>query len=184
VLPLVQLGRDLRRRRAAAEMTQAELAEEAQVSQSLVAKLERGRLNPSYESVRRLLEALERAERRGEPRVADVMRKDPVVAEPGERLAAALERMKRRGYSQLPVVERGAPIGSLSERILLDLLEAGASLEQARREPVRNVMGPGFPTVGPEAPRRAAVELLRDHDAVLVVEGGRLVGVVTKSDLW
>ena len=112
------------------------------------------------------------------------MRRDPVVAEPGERLGTALERMKRRGYSQLPVVEAGMPVGSISERLVLDRLEAGASLDAIRHETVRRLMGPGFPTVDPATPRRVLVDLLRAQDAVLVVQAGRLQGLVAKSDLW
>ena len=36
----------------------------------------------------------------------------------------------------------------------------------------------------PATRRRTLVELLRDHEAVLVVREGRMVGVITKSDLW
>ena len=184
VLPLPDVARQVRRRRALAALTQAELAQDAGVSQSLVAKLERGRLNPSYETVRRIVAALDERERREEPRASELMRQSPVAAEPQERLGTALDRMKRGGYSQLPVVDKGTPVGSLSERILLDRLESGEPMEQIRRRDVQSVMGPSFPMVDPAAPRRVLVELLRDNDAVLVVRRGRLVGVVTKSDLW
>ena len=184
MLALQELVRQLRRRRAVAGLTQQQLASSAGVSQSLVAKLERGRLNPSYETVRLLIMALEERERGDDADAAALMRAQPVAAAPGEKLGIALERMKRGGYSQLPVVDDGTPVGSLSEGDILARLEQGETMEAIRRRPVREVMGASFPTVDPATPRRVLVELLRDNDAVLVVRQGRLAGVVTKSDLW
>ncbi len=184
MLPLPDLAIQLRRRRAVAGLTQAQLAGAARVSQSLVAKLERGRLNPSYETVRLLVTALEERERGDDADAAALMRPQPVAASPGEKVGGVLERMKRGGYSQLPVVDDGTPVGSIAERHVLEQLEQGQTLEALRRRPVRELMGASFPTVDAATPRRVLVELLRDHDAVLVVRQGRLVGVVTKSDLW
>jgi predicted transcriptional regulator len=184
VLPLDDLVRQVRVRRIQLGITQADLGRAAGTSQSLVTKLERGRLSPSYEAVRRIVEALERREQAEEETAGDLAHPEPVFAEPGEPLGRALERMKAHGFSQLPVVERGQPVGSVSESVVLERIEQGADLAALKRQPVRHAMGPGFPTVEPGTRRRTVVELLRDHDAVLVVREGRLVGVVTKSDLW
>jgi predicted transcriptional regulator len=184
VLPLKDLVPHVRMRRLQLGLTQAELARDAKTSQSLIAKLERGRLSPSYEMVRRILEALDRHSHKTEVTAGDLVKAEPVFAEPSELLGKALERMKSHGFSQLPVVERGQPIGAVSESEILERIERGADLEGLKRQPVRLAMGPSFPTVEPSTRRRTLVELLRDHDAVLVVREGRLTGVLTKSDLW
>lgn len=184
MLPLPDVVRQVRRARLGLGLTQADLARESKTSQSLVAKLEKGRLNPSYEVVRRILEALDRLAASDDETAADLMHGEPVFAEPAEPLGRALERMKANGYSQLPVVDRGQPVGSLSESAILERIERGAELEALKRQPVRLTMRPSFPTVEPGTRRRIVVELLRDHEAVLVVREGRMVGVVTKSDLW
>ena len=184
MLPLPDVVRQVRRARITLGLTQAELAKASGTSQSLVAKLERGRLNPSYETVRRILESLERLAADDEGTAADLMHGSPVVADPAEPLGKALDRMKEKGFSQLPVVDRGQPVGSLSESAILDKIEQGADLDALKRQPVRFSMRPSFPTVEPRTRRRTLVELLRDHEAVLVVREGKLVGVVTKSDLW
>jgi predicted transcriptional regulator len=184
VLPLPDVIRQVRRQRLTLGLTQADLARESGASQSLVAKLEKGRLNPSYEVVRRILEALDRLAASDDETAGDLMHGEPVFAEPAEPLGKALERMKQRGFSQLPVVDRGQPVGSLSESAILDRIEKGADLESLKRQPVRLTMKASFPTVEPHTRRRTLVELLRDHEAVLVVREGRMIGVVTKSDLW
>ena len=183
VLPLGEVVRHVRRQRVLVGMTQAELARVSGTSQSLVAKLERGRLNPSYETVRAILEALDRAAVQHEETAADLMQTDPVWAEPDERLGDALSRMKAGSFSQLPVLSKGQPVGAVSESAVLVRVESGADLEAMKRQPVRHTMGPAFPTVDPGTRKRVLVELLREHPAVLVMQNGRLVGVVTKSDL-
>lgn len=164
-------------------MTQADLAKAAGTSQSLIAKLERGRLNPSYEVVRKLLDTLDRMASDEEPSAAQLMNKQLIVADPAENLGKALDRMKENGYSQLPVVDRGQPVGSISESTILGRINDGAQLDSLRRQPVRLSMQAGFPTVEPHTRKRTLVELLKDQDAVLVVKAGKLVGVVTRTDL-
>jgi predicted transcriptional regulator len=184
VLPLPDVIRQVRRQRITLGLTQAELAKASGASQSLVAKLEKGRLNPSYETVRRILEALDRLAASDESTAGQLMHGTPVFAEPAEPLGKALERMKEHGFSQLPVVDRGQPVGSLSESAILARIDQGADLDSLKRQPVRFTMQASFPTVEPDTRRRTLVELLRDHDAVLVVREGRMVGLITKSDLW
>ncbi len=185
VLPLKDLVRHMRQQRILLGLTQSQLAREANTSQSLVAKLENGRLNPSYETVRKLSETLDRLGRQEEPTATQLAQFAPVCANSDEPLADALARMKEHGYSQLPVIDNtGVPVGSLSERDLLKHLEAGARLQDIRQRPVAELMSGTFPTVAADTPRRTLVELLRGHDAVLVVKGGKLAGVVTRSDLW
>lgn len=184
MIPLEAMARQIRRQRIFLELTQGELARLAGTSQSLVAKLERGRVSPSYEVVRRLVEALDARAAKEEPDAKSLMQKRPVWIEPAEKVGKALERMKAHGFSQLPVVDLGSPVGSLSERMVLDRIEAGADLDALKRQPVKSVMGPSFPTVDPRTRKRTVVEILRDNDAVLVMDAGKLQGVVTKSDLW
>lgn len=184
MLPLAEVVHQVRRTRVQLDLTQADLAREAGTSQSLIAKLERNRLSPSYEVVRKVLDALERLSAADEACAQDLMNRKAVVADPAEALGKALARMKQNGFSQLPVVDHGQPVGSLSEAAVLQAIEAGSTLEELKRKPVRQVMGPSFPTVSPATRRKLLIELLRSNDAVLVVKEGRLAGVVTKPDLW
>lgn len=183
MLPLADVVRQIRRMRLQYDLTQADLAKAAGTSQSLIAKLERGRLNPSYEAVRKLLETLDRLGSEEEAAASDLMNAAPVFAEPLETVGKALDRMKKNGFSQMPVVDHGRPVGSLSESAILALIEQGSALEDVRRQSVRQVMRGGFPTVEPQTRKRTLVELLKDNDAVLVVREGKLVGLVTKTDV-
>lgn len=184
VLPLAALYGHVRRQRLLLDLTQTELAAEAGVSQSLIAKLERGRLNPSYESVRHILQALERHGRHQEATAADLMHADPLFCRPGEKVGAVLTRMKENGISQVPVLDRRRPVGQVTESGILGRIERGANIDDIRRMLVRDLMNTPMPMVASATRRAVLVEMLKDEPAVLVVEGGEVLGVVTKSDLW
>ena len=88
--------------------------------------------------------------------------------------------------SQVPVVKAEPPlvaaevVGSISERDLLDRAFTDTSVLE---RPVADVMGPPLPTVGCGESLDAAVEALETASAVLVLDSGHPVGIVTRSDL-
>lgn len=184
VLSLEELIRQIRLRRLALGLTQTELAKRAQTSQSLIAKLEQAKINPAYETVRLILGALNDASAVKDPTAGELMHKDLVSASSDETVAEVLARMKDHGFSQLPVLDGLHAVGALSERDLLHYLERGERVSEVKRRRVTQVMRGAFPTVDPTTSRRVIVELLREQDAVLVADGGKVVGLITKSDLW
>ena len=110
-----------------------------------------------------------------------------IVARTTESVGEAIERLQAYGVSQLPVSERpegdevAGLVGSINEKGLLD---------RAYRDPaivdrtVGEVMDPPLPLVDAAATLDEAFSLLSDAaSGLIVVRGGRPVGVVTKLDL-
>jgi cystathionine beta-synthase len=74
----------------------------------------------------------------------------------------------------------GEVAGSVSERELLSaVFEGRASLADA----VAQHMSPPLPLIGAGDQVSTAADVLRDADAVMVVEGGKPIGVITRHDL-
>ena len=70
--------------------------------------------------------------------------------------------------------------GSVSERDLLSaVFEGRANLSDA----VKTHMSAPFPLIGAGEPVSAATKSLGDTDAVMVVDDGKPVGVITRHDL-
>lgn len=128
----------------------------------------------------------------GERTVGDVLQAksgdlpDLVHTHPQETIRDAIDIMREYGVSQLPVVAAEPPVmlgevrGAVSERTLMDLLFAGdAQLSDA----IADHLGEGLPLIGRGEPVSAAREALHDEGAVLVVDGGRPIGVLTRFDL-
>lgn len=163
--------------RRQAGLTQAGLADKAGVSQSLVAKVESGKLEPGYAAVQRIFAALEEAKGGKEPQAGDVMRKNITSLHPGDSVRKAAAEMRRHAFSQLPVMEGGVVVGLVTESILLDALAAG------RAKVVKEVMAEAPPIVPRNASAGALAALLKLSPIVLVQEGGKVVGLVAKADL-
>jgi cystathionine beta-synthase len=127
-----------------------------------------------------------------QPTVGDVLRgksgalPDLVHTHPSETVRDAIGILREYGVSQMPVVGAEPPVmagevaGSVSERELLSaVFEGRAKLADA----VRLHMGPPLPMIGAGELVGAAAKALRDRDALMVVEGGKPVGVITRQDL-
>jgi predicted transcriptional regulator len=181
MLPSIE---EIARKRKTLGLTQKELAQKAGVSQSLIAKLEAGVLDPSYSNAKAILETLEGLERK-EGKTAEMVMKTPVFSvEEGEKIGKALSLMKGRGISQMPVVKRdGRIVGSVGEENILALVEKGYGISEMMKMGVKEWMGAGFPQVGPKTSHSTVVSLLKENRAVLVVEKGEILGIITKMDL-
>ena len=129
---------------------------------------------------------------RPEPTVGDVLRgksgelPDLVHTHPSETVRDAIGILREYGVSQMPVVGAEPPVmagevaGSVSERELLSaVFEGRAKLADA----VSEHMSPPLPLLGAGESASVAATALADADAVMVVEGGKPVGVITRHDL-
>ena len=175
-------------RRKALGLTQAELAARASVSRSFVAKLETGHLSPSYALMKALFEVLDslEEERRGVVglsgyRVGDVHASPVEYVDEGDSLRDVWVRMMETCFSQFPVVDLGDFTGSVTERdVNRTLMERDGDIGELV---VGEIMGPPFPTVDIDVPLNAVISLLGYRQAVLSIEGGKVVGIVTSSDV-
>ncbi|HSU75119.1 MAG TPA: CBS domain-containing protein, partial [Terrabacter sp.] len=109
-----------------------------------------------------------------------------VHTHPNETIRDAVQILREYGVSQMPVVKAEPPVmsgevaGSVSERALLEALFTGKA---HLADSVEKHMETGLPLVGAGSPVSAARKELEDSDAVLVVEDGKPIGVLTRADL-
>ncbi|KGM09657.1 cystathionine beta-synthase [Cellulomonas bogoriensis] len=128
----------------------------------------------------------------GAATVGDVLRSKSgdlpalVHTHPTETVHDAIDVLNTYGVSQLPVLSAEPPVksgevaGSVSERALLDAVFRD---EAALAGPVRDHMGPPLPLIGVGEDVAAARTALKQADALLVVQDGDPVGVLTRHDL-
>jgi predicted transcriptional regulator len=173
---------EMRRWRRALGLTQAELARRAGVSQPLIARIEKGSVDPRLSTLRSILGAMASAER-DTVRLKDVMSSPVVTVKASDPVSKAVEVMRHHGFSQVPVVHRGLPVGSVNERGIVHHLHGARDPRSLEHLPVREIMGPSFPLVDPETPVDTVVGMLEAHSAVLVMERGRLIGILARSNL-
>jgi predicted transcriptional regulator len=173
---------DLRQRRTDLELTQSRLAEMADVSQPLIARIEGGDVDPRLSTLRRIVEALDEAE--GEIRRAeDVMNEDVVSVREDDSVAHAIDIMGERGFSQLLVVdETGNPTGLVTNG---DIRHARQADEDASMEdvPVADVMSQKYGQVDPTDALETVDSSLDINKAVIVKDGHDLLGIITEADV-
>ena len=174
--------KEIKTRRVNANLTQSKLAELSNVSQSLIAKIESGNIEPSYQKAKRLFDCLEQLNAGREKTALQIMTKPVTFVKADESLKMAIKRLEGKGYSQIPIFKDGKQIGSISEKGILAKIgsEKGLDIETAKAE---EAMEETLPTIPGNTPVSAARQLLNFNAAVLVVEKGKITGIITKSDL-
>jgi cystathionine beta-synthase len=111
---------------------------------------------------------------------------DLVHTHPSETVRDAIEILREYGVSQMPVVGAEPPVmagevaGSVTER---DLLSAVFEGRAALADPVAKHMSAPFPLIGAGETVSDATKALGESDALMVVEEGKPVGVITRHDL-
>src|SRR4030065_1561707 len=113
MLPAIDIIPDRRRKLG---LTQNQLADLAGVSQSYIAKLEAGKIEPSYLKVKAIFEALDKIERRKEVSAAEIMTTDVISVQASATIQEAIETKRSHGFSQLPVMDGDKHVGGVSER--------------------------------------------------------------------
>jgi acetoin utilization protein AcuB len=126
--------------------------------------------------------------------IGDLMRRDLVVVSPATTLPEAIRLTRGRGVRHLPVVDEGRLVGIVSDRDLKRVMASPATTLEAHeltyaleRVTMAEVMTRTVITTAPMFPvEEAARIMVREKISALpVTEGGRLVGILTETDvLW
>lgn len=157
-------------------LTQSELAKRSGVSQSLIAKIEAGRIDPTYTNVRKIFEALTELGRKNTLKVKDVMGERVISVSPEESIENAIRKMRKFGISQMPVISDARAVGILSETDILNSFNSQSHV-------VSDIMQEAPPLVSSKAPIELVIPILRYTPMVLVAEDGHIKGIITKSDV-
>ncbi|MEM0127915.1 MAG: CBS domain-containing protein [Thermoplasmatales archaeon] len=177
---------EIKRLREKLNITQKELSNMSGFSQSYIARLERNELNPTYESVRKIFDVLEGELTKREgfvKRARDIMTQNIISVGSKDRLSKAIRRLSDYGFSQLPVIDQGVSVGSITDNIIRDVISKYETHDKIKGIYVKEVMGEPFPQISENAPVKIISYLLTGYQAVLVNKEGKIVGIVTKSDL-
>ena len=168
-------------------MTQQQLARVAEVSQSLIAKIENGSLNDvAHTTAMRIFAVLEKAEHKNEKTAADVMIRGVFTADEDDFVTDKAKLMKQKGISQLPVLWKQWKVisvnyiitGTLSEQAIIENFGKVNS-----KTKVKDIMHDAPPQVQEDTPLSVIAGLLKSKGCVLVTKHGRIAGIITKTDL-
>lgn len=115
--------------------------------------------------------------------VGDLLAAHPrevITADEQTSLGDAIRQMKTHGISQLPVLDvSGGLHGIVSEGDLLEYLLGGGTMEHT----IADLHAHEVATVAPETPLEELTGLFSRSHAAIVLDSGRVAGIVTKIDV-
>ena len=117
------------------------------------------------------------------PQIRDLMVSSVVTIEPGTSIVDAARRMIQEKKGPLPVVEGDRPVAMVTDRDVI------ARVVAEGRDPtsmtVDDIATRELVTIGPDQDVNEARQLMDQHqlDRILVVEGERLVGIISEADI-
>ncbi len=125
--------------------------------------------------------------------VKDRMTVNPVTTTESTPILEAGELLRKHNFTRLPVVEGGKLVGIITEEDLLKVSPSAATTLSVwelnyvlSKLQVKEAMTRNPITIGPQATLEEAAMLMREKrvGALPVVEGGKLVGIITESDIF
>lgn len=169
---------DIKTVRMQVGITQAELAYRAKVSQSLIAKIESGLVDPTYTNAKKIFDALSELQGKKDITADKIMQNKIISVLPNTNVKEAISKMKNNEISQLPVIDKGKCLGFVSESILLDEIIKGS-----HEKKIKDIMKDSPPIIPSKSSVDVVSNLLKFFPMVLVNDNGKLKGLITKSDV-
>ena len=163
------------------ELSQTQLAELAGVSQSLITKIERGRIEPSYSIVKNIFIVLNEklANAQKEIIAKDICTKKIAFIKSNDTIENAIKIMNKHAISQIPVLKNNIIIGSISEETFIknysEIKNKHMKIEDITDEP--------FPTISEETPISLIRNILKTYSAIILTRKEKFTGIITKADL-
>ncbi len=172
---------EIKRIRKKHGLNQKELAEKADVSQSLIAKIESGKIEPSFSNAKKIFQALEELREKEELKAKQLMNKKVVFAKANDKVREVIQTMKKKSISQIPVMNKNNVCGLITEGIIVKNIATNP--EKINQLKVEEIMDDAPPIISIKTGMKTILELLKDNLIVLVADKGDVKGIISKSDL-
>ncbi|MHA1637907.1 MAG: helix-turn-helix domain-containing protein [Candidatus Thorarchaeota archaeon] len=167
---------ELRQQRVNAGFSQSDLALEVGVSQSYIARMERGDLDPKYSIVCKIVQVVS-----GLSSIvcSEIMDSAPKTIDGRQPVAIAKRVMDQSGTNVLIVLRGARVVGCLT---YVDIIRnEHLDFEQISAEAILNPLG--IPIVDENSPIVAIVPLLKTYRVIAVQKQGRFSGTISRDEI-
>ncbi len=178
ILPMFDISQ-LKNIRRKINLTQNQFAKKAGVSQSLIAKIESGKIDPTFSKVKRIEDALAKITNEQEAVAKDIMISNVTSVGPSAKTKDIISILNKHAISQVPVIDEGNVKGIIYESSLLEKSNDANFHSMLARE----IMVESPPIVTEETKMSVVSSILKFYPLVLVSKEGNIAGLITKSDL-
>jgi predicted transcriptional regulator len=165
---------DLQRLMRAHGLKASDLSKFSGVSKGTISKIfNKPEFEPSYRIIKTLFEAVEEISTAESRPVEDLMTHRVVTVELTEPIGSAKVKMLANSISQIPVLSSGKVVGLITEKSILRNPEGGT---------VADALSYDYAVVGPDKSIAEIPGLIDQLQAIIVMRGAEIVGILTKSD--
>ncbi len=154
-----------------------DLARTARLSKSTVSKILNKKYDPTISKLICLWSALDALLEIRKSRAKDIM-KLPVTVSKDTTIESAVSKLEEGKFSQLPVVWNGKLVGMITEKSILLAYEN----QTTPGSKVSEAMGADWAVIGPGDDAEKVRSLLKEVQAVVIVDHAEPVGIITRTD--
>lgn len=171
---------ELKKLRQIAGLTQAELAKRVGVSQSFIAKIENGKIDPKFSIIKKIYDELLLIIDTQD--TADKIMHSPVItAHETDDVISIVNKMENYNISQIPVINDDEKlVGIIYDYILLRKIVSN----NIKKLTASKIMSPLPPLIQTSEPINRILRLFSKYSIVLVIDDKlHPLGIITRSDL-
>lgn len=181
---IIELAKEFKRRRNFLGYSQLKLAKLANLSQSIITKLENGKIDPTYSTILKIEKALTKEETISNVKAENIMNKNIISIKNNNKIFEALEIMRNGDFSQLIVLDKNNNlIGTIYEKTILDAITKKIDIYTTSVEKFIDIS----PIIVPKGYSSSELSFIfqnKNTKFVVVGEHNKILGIITKSDLF
>ena len=178
-----ELASEYKKRRTYLNLSQIQLANIANISQSIVTKFENGKIDPTLSTIYKIEQALIERENISIKNAEEIMVKEITTISSSSSILKALNLMRDTDFSQLLVTESKNIKGIVTEKNILDFLLEKGDIKNFKVKQIIQQL----PVIIPKEYLMSDLKYIFQNKktiCVLVGNQSSVIGIITKSDLF
>jgi len=172
----------IRSLRKSLNISQKELGEKLNISQSTISRIENGTMDPPYSKFKQIYEFLENeriARKRSIKHAVDILTPEIISINPHSTVRNAVELMTKYNISQIPILENNQNYGSITAKKIQEYITDDPIILNLKVTDIKELP---FPEVEKNWNVKDISSLLINYSAVLVKEDNKFIGIITDSN--
>ena len=180
---ILELAGAFKKRRLYLGLSQLKFSKLANMSQSIINKLENGKIDPTFSTILKIEKTLENQENISNLKARNIMIKNIITISLDSTVFECLTLMRENDFSQLIVMEKEVIKGTIYEKTILDIITKKVDIYS---ETIKRYLEPS-PIIVPIDYSVSELSFIFQNKKtkfVVVGDENKILGIITKSDLF
>ena len=152
--------------------------DDEKISASWINKVENGKLNPSYNKIKKIADYFQKLEQIKGVMIGKIAKKI-ISFNVGDDIQKINDLMSKKGISQVLIKQGKESVGMLTDKIILRIL----ALDVKNPKVTRDYLDPLPPKIQHADPTNKAMSIFDLYNYIFVEKNGEISGIVTRQDI-